>query len=314
MNHQVALHGTQLRAGKTFRQELFDFTPDVTMLLHAYRSGRPWLEATDGQDLPFVVVLTGTDINHGLDDPEQSATIRTILRQAAFVLLHNPLLLSKLRRSHPEFTEKVRQLPPGITLGTATYELRQIHGLDKQQTLFLCPAGLRPVKGLMELLELFDRMAMESTDFHLAFCGPGLDDDYAKRLLAAIESRPWASYLGTIAPEAMADAMRGADVVVNNSHTEGLANALLEAAVLGVPILARDIPGNAAVVRHGINGLLYNDESGFLQHALSLLDKERRRQLSRPDPDRYNPEVETDELIRILQQATLGRTKINKPA
>ncbi len=115
----------------------------------------------------------------------------------------------------------------------------------------------------MELLELFDRMAMESTDFHLAFCGPGLDDDYAKRLLAAIEGRPWASYLGTIAPEAMADAMRGADVVVNNSHTEGLANALLEAATIGIPILARDIPGNAAVVTHGINGLLYNDETVF---------------------------------------------------
>ena len=42
--------------------------------------------------------------------------------------------------------------------------------------------------------------------------------------------------------------------------------------------------------------------------------KEKCQQLSRPDPDRYNPEFETDELIRILQQATLGRTKINKPA
>ncbi len=67
-NHQVALHGTQLRAGKTFRQELFDFAPDVTMLLHAYRSGRPvaW-KRNPTAGLSLRGCPDRDDINHGLE-------------------------------------------------------------------------------------------------------------------------------------------------------------------------------------------------------------------------------------------------------
>jgi glycosyltransferase involved in cell wall biosynthesis len=237
-----------------------------------------------------------------LDDPEQIEIIHTIMHQAAFVLLQNPLIIAELKTVHPALTTNLRELTPGIVLGTAAYDLRSIHSLKKAQTLFLCPAGLRPVKGALELLEMFDQVAMESSPFLLAFCGPILDEDYAKRVLDAIEQRPWSSYLGAISPGAMANAMRGADVILNNSQTEGLANALLEAATIGLPILARKIPGNAAVVRHESNGLLYSNRTEFTRYALQLLKRERRQQLSCPDPDRYNPDQETAELIAILQK------------
>ncbi len=300
--HQVALHDAKLQTDGVFRQQLLDFAPDVTILLHAYRSGKPWLAGAKDLNIPCVVLLTGTDINHGLDDPEQIEIIHTIMHQAAFVLLQNPLIIAELKTVHPALTTNLRELTPGIVLGTAAYDLRSIHSLKKAQTLFLCPAGLRPVKGALELLEMFDQVAMESSTFQLAFCGPILDEDYAKRVLDAIEQRPWSSYLGAISPGAMANAMRGADVILNNSQTEGLANALLEAATIGLPILARKIPGNAAVVRHESNGLLYSNRTEFTRYALQLLKRERRQQLSCPDPDRYNPDQETAELIAILQK------------
>lgn len=303
--HQVALHGTQLQADNIFRQQLLKFTPDVIILLHAYRSGKPWLEAASGLNIPYVVLLTGTDVNHGLDDPEQKGVIRAILRQAAFVLLHNPLIAAKLTTSHPELAANLRQLIPGITLAETGYDLRGIHALNTQQTLLLCPAGLRPVKGSLELLQMFDQVSSESSSFQLAFCGPILDEGYGKRFLAEVEKRPWASYLGVIPTERMASAMRGADVILNNSQTEGLANALLEAATIGIPILARNIPGNAAVVTHGCNGLLYNDETDFTRYVLQLLNREKRQQLTCPDPDRYNPDNEAVELVAILQEAII---------
>ena len=300
--HQVALYGTGLQAGEGFRELLLDFAADVTVLLHAYRTGKPWLEATKSLEIPSIVVLTGTDVNHGLDDPEQNEVIRTVMDQATFVLLQNPLIAADLSVSHPELTVNLRELTPGITLGTAVYDLRNTLTLAKEQTLFLFPAGLRAIKGVLELLEMFDRVAAENSACHLAFCGPIMDESYGNRFLAAIAERPWASYLGSIPPEAMASAMRGADVILNNSRTEGLSNTLLEAATLGLPILARNIPGNATVVRHDINGLLYNSETEFVQYARQLLDREKRRQLSRPDPDRYNSANETTELISILQE------------
>lgn len=301
--HQALIHETQLQADNTFKEKLRDFSPDIVLLLHAYRSGKPWLETAKGLNIPYVVLLTGTDVNHGLDDPAQSAVIYPILQQATFVLLQNHLLLTNLATSHPELAVNLRRLTPGIILGTAPYDLRNTHDLPEEKTLFLCPAGLRPVKGVLELLEMFDQVAAESSDFHLAFCGPILDEAYSNRFLKALSKRPWASYLGAIPSEFMTSAMRCADIILNNSQTEGLANALLEAATIGIPILAKEIPGNAAVVTHGINGLLYNDKAGFSGYALQLLNRERRQQLSCPATNGYNPDSETAELITIFQDA-----------
>jgi glycosyltransferase involved in cell wall biosynthesis len=100
----------------------------------------------------------------------------------------------------------------------------------------------------------------------------------------------------------MASALGEADEVINNAQSEGLANALLEAATLGVPILARNNPGNAAVVHHRVNGLLYDDDRECARLAGRLLDQELRRQLSRPDPS-YHPDREARALAALLLEA-----------
>lgn len=303
LGNQVIVEDTDLIPEKWLRKRLLNFAPDVAILLHAYRSGKPWLETAADLQIPTVVLLTGTDINHGLDDPKQQEVIHLILRQAAFVLLQNPLLFKSLTASHPELTNNLRELPPGIQLGTDSYHLRDSHHLPKDKTLFLCPAGLRPVKKVLELLEMFDQVVVQNSECQLAFCGPILEEEYGQRFLAALQTRPWAHYLGTIPTQAMASAMCEADVILNNSQTEGLANSLLEAATLGVPILANKIPGNIAVVRHETNGLLYASQEEFIDYALQLLGRERRQQLSYPEADRYQSGKETLALFGFLQQA-----------
>jgi glycosyltransferase involved in cell wall biosynthesis len=309
LGHQAIVEETRLKPEPGFRRQILDFAPDVAILLHAYRSGKPWLEAIDGFTIPTVVLLTGTDINHGLDDPEQQQDIRSCLQQATFVLLQNPLLANELSSSHPELTANLYELPPGIRLGTEAYPLRDKHHLAKAKTLFLCPAGLRQVKGVLELLEMFDLVAARSSQAVIAFCGPILEEEYGQRFLSALETRPWAHYLGPIPTQTMASAMREADVVINNSQTEGLANSLLEAATLGIPILAHKIPGNLVVVRHEINGLLYTSQEDFVKYAAELLSPERRQELSRPEPSLYSPEEEALALHEFLQQ-TVPKAKL----
>ena len=188
-------------------------------------------------------------------------------------------------------------------MGTDEYHLRDRHQLAKEATLFLCPAGLRSVKGPLELLEMFDQVITHSSDVLLAFCGPIIEEEYSQRFLSALEARPWARYLGAIPTQAMASAMREADVVVNNSQTEGLANSLLEAATLGIPILAHKIPGNIVVVQHETNGLLYTSQEEFVDYSIQLLNGKRRQQLSSPDPGCYDPDNEALALLTFLQQA-----------
>jgi glycosyltransferase involved in cell wall biosynthesis len=284
-------------------QAVAAFAPDLVVLLHAYRTGRPWLAVALRHPLPFLVLLTGTDVHHGLDDPEQRPLIDEVLRRASMIVTQNPLTAAALRRDRPDLTARLHYLPPGIELGEAPYALRQIHALPETRFLFLCPASIRPVKGILELLFLFDSLARLRDDFHLACCGPVLDDGYGRQFLAAVAERPWASYIGIIPGEAMAAAMRQAEVILNNSVSEGLPNVLLEAVVLGRAVLARDIPGNAAVIETGVNGLLYSDVSGFVRAAQRLIDEpEFLSSLSRPAPERYLPGHEVIELDRLCRQ------------
>jgi len=300
--HRVITFGITPKGGVSFRREVIDFAPDVALILHAYRSGKPWLESTRDLSIPTVVMLTGTDVNHGLDDPEQSDTIQTVMQRAAFVILQNPIIATTLARNQPTLATRLKTVTPGVILGDEIFHLRATLGVTQELTLFLLPAGLRPVKGAIGLLQIFDQLGADGKLFHLAICGPILDKDYGRRFLTEVETRPWASYLGAIPPEAMAEAMRSADVITNNSISEGLANSLLEAATIGIPILARKNPGNAALVRHEVNGLLYDDGKDCRRHATRLLDREYRLQLSCPDPS-FSPVRETKELESILMKS-----------
>lgn len=301
--HQVVIFDTPLYPQGILRDKTRDFPPDVALLLHAYRSGRPWVAETGGMGIPYVVLLTGTDINYSLNDPEEGPFTCSVLVQSAAVLVQNPLIMGELQDRRPELFSNLRNLSPGVVLGDAPYQLRTAHALARNLPLFLCPAGLRPVKGVLPLLEMFDQVVAERSDFQVVFCGPQIDAEYSRRFLAAVEQRPWSRYLGAIPPNAMASVMREADILLNNSQSEGLSNALIEAATIGLPILARNIPGNALVVRHNINGLLYNNEAEFKRYVLQMLGRGSHRRRSCSDAKRYNPDREATELAAILVDA-----------
>lgn len=303
LGHQVEVLETGLDPSR-LEARLAEFTPELVLLLHAYRSGRPWLASHGQGQRPFLVLLTGTDIHQGLDQPEQRPTIQTILLTAAGILIQNPLTLDELTARYPQLAPRLHYLPPGITLGNAPCELRQTHAIPADAVLFLHPAGVRPVKGNLELLQLFDPVAAADRRCRVAFCGPLLDAGYAQRFLDALKLRPWASYLGEIPQAAIPAALRQCDVVCNNSSNEGLPNSLLEAASLGRPMLVRNIEGNRAVVEAGGNGLCYQNAEEFASQALALIQNpELRERLSRPQPQLYRPEEEALALQRLCQRA-----------
>jgi glycosyltransferase involved in cell wall biosynthesis len=303
--HEVRLTATDEENPAQLCHTLAAFRPDLVHLLHAYRAGRPWLDLDSRAEsaLPFVVTLTGTDIHQGISTPEEGEIIREILMRAAAVISQNRITTDELKNQPTEWAGRVRYLPPGIVLGDAPYSLRRLHGVAPDARLFLHPAGLRPVKGNLELLQLFDRVAAARPGCRIAFCGPALDTTYAERFLAELATRPWALFLDVIPTSAMPAALAEADVILNHSLSEGLPNTLIEATALGRPILARDIPGNAAVVEPGVNGLLYRTEDEFVRHALALIDDPvLRRKLSRPRPESFDPAAEAEALEGIYRE------------
>src|SRR5262249_36047937 len=77
--------------------------------------------------------------------------------------------------------------------------------------------------------------------------------------------------------------LKGFDVFVLPSKLEGIPRCLLEAMAANVPVIATDIPGCAALVRHGKTGMLFHvdDQSDLADKLLLLLaDSELRNLLT----------------------------------
>ena len=305
LGHQVRLSEAAVGLPLSLGEEEAPFNPQLALLLHAFRAGAPWLCSQAAGRLPFAVLLAGTDIHGGIHDPVQAPVIWRVLRSAPRILTQNRLTAGELSRNCPELAERLRYLPPGVVLGDAPCPV-VLHRLAEAGTpALLHAAGIRPVKGNLELLLLSDGLAAAKVPFTLSFCGPVLDQRYGERFFAALRERPWARYLGTVDPSAMPALLRQADLVLNHSESEGLPNVLVEAVALGRPILARAISGNAAVVDEAINGRLYRDDGEFLSIARELLlDPGQLRQLSNrgPDPGRFSPRREAERLKEIFRE------------
>ncbi len=305
LGHGVVLLPVKTSDHAVISRQINEMRPHVALLLHAYRSGRPWLEAQP--TVPFATLLTGTDANAGQQDEEQRGVIEQILTRSRAVLAQNREILRELAPARAKLRSRFHYLPPGFQPQHQPFDLRADLGIDAQTILFLHPAGIRPVKGNLELIDLFSPLAVLAKPFRLAFCGPIIDQAYGSSFLDALAARPWARYAGIVPASAMLSAMRQADVVLNNSHAEGLPNALVEAAALGRPILATAISGNREVVIDEVNGFCCPTPQSFTHRARQLLvDDGLRQRLSRPEPARFDPLTEARTLCAILETIALN--------
>lgn len=158
--------------------------------------------------------------------------------------------------------------------------LHEACGVPTSTPVFLLPAGLRPVKDVLWAVDAVDAVgagsANASPPFVLAIVGPSLDDKYRD---AVVERLGRSTNVVLIPPVDRAHTvgyMRAATAVVNTSKSEGQSGALLEAAAAGVPIIARDIPGNRALLdllldATGETPDGERDEEGFESHPCGLL-------------------------------------------
>ena len=110
-------------------------------------------------------------------------------------------------------------------------------------------------KGIVELAGAWERLSREDPRLRLILVGPPeADDAVPPMVIERLASDPRVRLVGSVSD--IAPFYAAMDVVVLPTYREGLPNVPLEAAAMGLPVVATAIPGCVDAVLDGVTGTL----------------------------------------------------------
>ncbi|MCE1225696.1 MAG: glycosyltransferase family 4 protein [Geobacteraceae bacterium] len=233
-------------------QNLVATPPSLLHGFHAFHAG-PLTRTTAQQlGLPYLITLTGSDLfDPALRDQQET---RLALHDAAAVTCFDPLVAKLAMQAFPHISPKLHVIPQGVESFQDTKPTKK----PSDSFVILLPAALRPVKGIDFAIDALSPLTDELPQLQLWIAGGELDHQYAATVREQAAQLAWVKFLGEVPYQSMGALYAAADLVLNSSQFEGgMANALLEAMVMGKPVVARDVPGNRSLILHGETGWLF---------------------------------------------------------
>lgn len=222
----------------------FDGAPaDLLISLHAFKGEQAVREfqrrCPDGK---VVVLITGTDLY--VDIPEGRG-LESLEVADAIAITHE-----EARASVPErFHDKLHIVPSCL-------EMPEIQAKPEVGKFVISVVGhLRPVKRSFLTIEAVAKHP--EWDVKVWQMGEALDEDMSDVACDWEEADARYKWLGGLPREESLEVCSQSSLTVNSSLLEGGANAVLEAMMMGVPVLASRIEGNV--------GLLGRDYPGYFE-------------------------------------------------
>ncbi len=252
-------------------------TGDVVHGFNAHYFSEYW-SRRGSKSKPYLVTLTGTDLNQYLFSEQTRGSIIQTLHNAKAVHVFNTKARDILWREVQGLEDKTFLIPQGIH----NFSLDQRnHEKEAGSFLFVLPAGIRKVKNIISAISMLKSLYGENPKIRLWIVGPIIEEMEGRKVIQLIEQNAqWIRYLGQTSHPEMGGIYRSADVVLNTSLSEGQSSAILEAMGMGIPVLGSDIEGNQDIVKHGETGYLYRNEHEFLQYTHRLIqNKELRNEI-----------------------------------
>lgn len=278
---------------------------------HAHEGGAVARMIAHRSSIPYIITLTGSDINMACADSRRDETLAALAESARIVAFHSNIA-ERLAHAIPNFEDRLAVIPQGVQLP----DMNKAEPPHDQFT-FLLPAGLRPVKDVLFSLEPLSQLVAEVPGLRLVIAGPVLDEAYAAQVVERLRHYPFANYIGAVEHLEMGKLYQQASVVLNTSISEGgMANSLLEAMAWCRPVLAAAIEGNRSLVTNGVTGLLYRDSDEFQAQARQLAsDSTLRARLTNAARqmlvEKHAPECEAARYLKLYREiAVAGRKQV----
>lgn len=171
------------------------------------------------------------------------------------------------------------------------------------------------------LVKAFVKVHQKHPDYSLKFYGRDAHDgtkEILEKLILENDASDYIKLMG--ASDELEKELPKAEIAAFSSFYEGLPNALIEAMVLGMPVVATDCPcgGPRTLITHEENGLLIpvDDEEAMVKSICRLIeDKEFARKLgkqARTLKDRVNEDATVEQWKRYIDKVISYKNNIVK--
>ena len=234
--------GHRVVISQSYHGEAFD----MLVALHARRSSSSIKRFRRAHpSAPLIVALTGTDLYRDLSRSEEA---RDSLDVATCIVVLQPQALVELR---PAWQKKARVVYQSVSQFNRPRSRLPVKSFD------VCVVGhLRKVKDPFRAAKAASLLP-RSSRIRVIHLGGALTAPEAAGARLETMSNPRYKWLGEVSRSQVAGVMSNSRLFVISSRMEGGANALGEAIVAGLPVLASRIPGSI--------GILGDDYPGYFQ-------------------------------------------------
>jgi galacturonosyltransferase len=208
-------------------------------------------------NIPYIVNITGLG---------SAITRRAFLKSVVFQLYRHAL-----RRAGCVFFQNADNLRLFLDRGIVKCKYKLIPGsgvnieqhsfceypADSKKTRFLFVGRIMKEKGIDEFLKCAERIKARYPEAQFDIIG-WLEEQHYESILDEYRRKGIADFHGF--QEDVDAFIERSHVVVNPSYHEGMSNVLLEAAAIGRPVLASDIPGCRETFEDGVTGLAFKPQ------------------------------------------------------
>jgi glycosyltransferase involved in cell wall biosynthesis len=214
---------------------------------------------TDPADLKYIFA------NHGLwykNPVGKLVYAASKLADSITVVSHNEKRLIEVALGHPAPSNMIVLYTAGKDESVVPIKREPE---DKDAIIFCSTSRLVVAKGILELIQAFNVLSSNSTQYRLWLVGDGPDE---KSFIQEAGGNKYIRFIGHT--DKPLEYVAACDVFVLPTHNEGFSLSLAEAAMLGKPMVATSVGGNPELV---------NDKNGCLvpvQDTASLLSAMQR--------------------------------------
>jgi glycosyltransferase involved in cell wall biosynthesis len=160
-------------------------------------------------------------------------------------------------------------------------DLRRQFNFPTDSIIVIAAGRFSREKGQRYLIKAAAAAIMKNRNLRFIIYGDGPDFDYIVSMIKKLDHEQYIKCPGF--EKNLLKSLKGSDILVNPSLSEGLPNIVLEAMALGVPVIATAVGGVPELINNDINGILIpSSNSDAMASAIVRLaaDLDRRNRLA----------------------------------